>query len=95
MWRQRTAGFAVNGQHLVMRYRNFSKVTIWLEKRRIQSMTEKMTYFQKRQNVSSIIATIKSGVGGATSTVPCLDRADTELLLNWYEPMKQKEQPQD
>lgn len=97
MWQHRTAGFAINGQHLVMRYRNLSKVTIWMEKRRIQSITEKTTYFQKRKNVSSIIATIKSGVSGETSTVPHLNKEDAEQLLNWYEPGKpykvEKEQP--
>jgi putative membrane protein len=101
IWKHRTAGYAVNGQHLVMRYRNFSKVTIWMEKRRIQSITERMTFFQKRKNVSSIVTTIKSGVGGATSIVPHLDKADVEKLMNWYQPMrttniqKEKEQPSE
>jgi putative membrane protein len=99
IWQHRTAGYAVNDKHLVMRYRSFSKVTIWMEKRRIQSMTEKVTFFQKRKNVSSIVTTIKSGVGGVTSIVPHLDKADAEKLINWYQPMdtttiqKEKEQP--
>ncbi|QFG01244.1 hypothetical protein PB01_17915 [Psychrobacillus glaciei] len=99
MWQQRTAGYAVNGPHLVMRYRNLSKVTIWMEKKRIQSMTERMTFFQKRKNVSSIITTIKSGVSGSTAIVPHLDKADAERLINWYQPtksntiQKEKEQP--
>ncbi|WP_391204817.1 PH domain-containing protein [Psychrobacillus sp. L4] len=99
MWQHRTAGYAVNGLHLVMRYRNLSKVTIWMEKKRIQSMTERMTFFQKRKNVSSIITTIKSGVGGSTAIVPHLDKADAERLINWYQPtksntvQKEKEQP--
>lgn len=97
VWQQRTAGYAINGQHLVMRYRSFNKVTIWMEKRRIQSMTERMTVFQKRKNVSSVVTTIKSGVGGATSIVPHLDKADAEKLISWYQPMKinkiEKEQP--
>lgn len=98
MWQHRTAGYAIEGQHLIMRYRNISKVTIWMEKRRIQSMTERTTYFQKRQNISSVITTIKSGIGGESSTVPHLDKADAEKLLNWYEPFKphmiEKEQPE-
>ncbi|TQR21464.1 PH domain-containing protein [Psychrobacillus vulpis] len=99
IWQHRTAAYAVEGQQLVMRYRIFSKVTVWMEKRRIQSMTERATYFQKKKNVSTIITTIKSGVGGAITTVPHLDKADAEKILNWYEPMKptkmqiEKEQP--
>ena len=88
MWQHKTAGYAIEDHQLILRYRMFSRVTVWMEKRRIQSITERATYFQKRKNVSSIITTIKSGFGGATSTVPHLDKVDAEKILTWYEPIK-------
>ena len=88
IWQHKTAGYAIEDHQLILRYRMFSRVTVWMEKRRIQSITERATYFQKRKNVSSIITTIKSGFGGATSTVPHLDKVDAEKILTWYEPIK-------
>lgn len=93
MWQHKTAGYAIEDHQLIIRYRVFSRNTVWMEKRRIQSITERATYFQKRKNVSTIMTTIKSGVGGATSTVPHLDKVDAEKILNWYEPIKSTPNP--
>lgn len=99
VWQQKTAGYYLNERQLVIQYRLFSKVMVWMEKRRIQSMTESTTLFQKKANVSSIITTIKSGVTGASTTIPHIEKTDAEMLLNWYEPYHkttiEKEQPVD
>ncbi|TQR06824.1 hypothetical protein FG383_18600 [Psychrobacillus soli] len=99
VWQQKTAGYFLNERQLVIQYRLFSKVMVWMEKRRIQSMTERTTLFQKRANVSSIITTIKSGVTGDSTTIPHIEKSDAEMLLNWYEPHRrvsiEKEQPLD
>lgn len=99
IWQKKTAGFYIEEQQLVVQYRVINKVTVWMEKKRIQAMTERTTYFQKRANVSSIITTIKSGVAGAATTIPHIEKADAEKLLDWYEPIRkpkidiEKEQP--
>ncbi|WP_313891884.1 PH domain-containing protein [Psychrobacillus sp.] len=97
VWQHKTAGYAIENQRLIAQYRTFSKVTVWVEKRRIQSMTKHTTYFQKKSDVSSIQLTIKSGVGGATTTVPSIEKEDADQILSWYEPLKkstiEKEQP--
>ncbi len=90
VWQHKTMGYYIDQQHLIVQYRIISKTTVWLEKRRIQSMTERTTYFQKRVGVSSIITTIKSGIGGAVTTVSHLDKEDAEILLSWYEPARTK-----
>lgn len=99
IWQQRTAGFYMNEHQLVVQYRLFSKVIVWMERRRIQSMTERTTFFQKRVNISSIITTIKSGATGASTTIPYIEKTDAEILLSWYEPNRkkdiEKEQPLD
>ena len=99
IWQQKTAGFYMNERQLVIQYRLFSKTRVWMEKKRIQSMTERTTIFQKRADVSSIITTIKSGVTGASTIIPHIEKSDAEMLLDWYEPYRktniEKEQPLD
>jgi len=86
IWQHRTAGFYKNNLQLVARYRVFSRVTIWMEKKRIQSMTQRTTYFQKKSGVSSIQTNIKSGGGSTEATIPHIELEDAEALLEWFEP---------
>ncbi len=88
MWQHRTAGFYLNDLQLVARYRVFSRVTVWMEKKRVQSMTQKTTYFQKRNKVSTIQTSIKSGGGSSVAVIPHLEIEDAETILEWYEPKR-------
>ncbi len=88
VWQKKTAGFYIEETQLVAQYRLFSRVTVWMEKRRIQSMTARTTYFQKKSDVASIVVTIKSGVGGAETVIPHIEKVDSEKLLSWYEPTR-------
>ncbi|SDN39013.1 putative membrane protein [Psychrobacillus sp. OK028] len=98
-WQHKTAGYWMDEKQLVIQYRLFSRVSLWVEKKRIQAMTERTTYFQKKAAVSSIMTTIKSGVAGSTTIVPHIEKKDAESLMEWYEPTRkesiniQKEQP--
>ncbi|WP_277584685.1 PH domain-containing protein [Psychrobacillus antarcticus] len=98
-WQHKTAGYWLDEKQLVVQYRLFSRVSLWMEKKRIQAMTERTTYFQKKAEVSSIITTIKSGVSGSAATIPHIEKADAEKLMEWYEPARiepieiEKEQP--
>ena len=87
MWQKKTAGFYIEEKQLVAQYRLFSRVTVWMEKRRIQSMTARTTYFQKKSDVASVVVTIKSGVGGAETVIPHIEKTHSEKLLSWYEPI--------
>lgn len=48
-WQHKTAGYWMDEKQLVAQYRLFSRVSIWMEKKRIQAMTGRTTYFQKKQ----------------------------------------------
>lgn len=85
IWQHRTAGYMIDGKQLAMQYRIFSRITLFMEKKRIQSMESSQTYFQKRKQVMSIKATVMSGMSGMTGNVPSLEQRDAETILSWYE----------
>ncbi|AVK95253.1 hypothetical protein FCT18_13180 [Lysinibacillus sphaericus] len=85
IWQHRTAGYMIDGKQLTMQYRIFSRITLFMEKKRIQSMESSQTYFQKRKQVMSIKATVMSGMAGMTGNVPSLEQQDAETILTWYE----------
>lgn len=85
IWQHRTAGYMIDGKQLTMQYRIFSRITLFMEKKRIQSMESSQTYFQKRKQVMSIKATVMSGMTGMTGNVPSLEQQDAETILTWYE----------
>ena len=89
-WQHKTAGYWMDEKQLVLQYRLFSRVSIWMEKKRIQAMTERTTYFQQKADVSSIMTTIKSGVSGSSATIPHIEKADADSLMEWYEPVKKE-----
>lgn len=85
IWQHKTAGYKIDRKQLTMQYRVFSRITIFMEKKRIQSIESTQTYFQRRKNVMSIKATVMSGMTGMTGNVPSLEQQDAESILSWYE----------
>lgn len=89
IWQHRSAAFIIHGKQLTLRFRQFSLQTVYLQKRRIQSMEFKQNYFHKRRQVASVTANVKSGMGVFKAQVLHLDEADAERMLDWYEPGKE------
>ncbi|MEG0259801.1 MAG: PH domain-containing protein, partial [Lysinibacillus sp.] len=85
VWQHKTAGYVLEGKQLTMQYRLFSRITFFMEKKRIQSMESSQTYFQKRKGIMSVDATVMSGMRGAKGNVSHLEQADAEAVLRWYE----------
>ncbi len=85
VWQHKTAGYQIDGKQLALQYRVFSRITLIVEKKRIQSMGSTQSYFQKRKNVMSIKATVMSGASGTTGSVSSLEQQDAETILSWYE----------
>lgn len=85
IWQHKTAGYMLDDKQLIMQYRIFSRVTFFMEKKRIQSLQSRQTYFQKRKNVMSVKATVMSGMTGTTGNVPSLEQKDVEEVFAWYE----------
>ncbi|MGR7911857.1 PH domain-containing protein [Lysinibacillus capsici] len=85
IWQHKTAGYQIDGKQLAMQYRVFSRITLIMEKKRIQSIESTQSYFQKRKNVMSVKATVMSGATGTTGSVSSLEQQDAETILTWYE----------
>ncbi len=92
IWQQRSAGFATNDRQLTAQFRGISLHRFYMMKKRIQVIVVTRTFFQRRRDVASVHATIKSGMLGATALVPHIARDDAEKLLAWYEPSGQRQQ---
>ncbi|MEY9977044.1 putative membrane protein [Lysinibacillus sp. RC79] len=85
IWQHKTAGYMIDGKQLTMQYRVFSRITFFMEKKRIQSIGTTQTYFQKRKNIMTVKATVMSGMTGMTGNVRSLEQQDAETILSWYE----------
>ncbi|MFC4410540.1 PH domain-containing protein [Chungangia koreensis] len=86
LWQHRAAGFTLLDQQAIFQFRVFSKHTYFLKRRRIQSLEVNQSYFQKRRDLATIQANIKSGSLGASAVVPHMNAEDAGRILDWYEP---------
>lgn len=85
MWQQRTAAFALNNKQLVLRYRGVSRVTFYVHKHRIQSLSTRQSYFQKRKQIMALNVHVMSGLGGTAAETKGLEQSDVEHIMTWYE----------
>ena len=85
IWQYKTAGYMLDDKQLIMQYRLFSRITFFMDKKRIQSLQSRQTYFQKRKNIMSVKATVMSGMTGTTGNVRNLEQQDVEEIFSWYE----------
>ncbi|WP_173917090.1 PH domain-containing protein [Halobacillus sp. Marseille-Q1614] len=86
----RHAGWSLGDHQLLLVTRFIVKQTYVMKKHRIQSMTKDQTIFQKKADLASIDATMKSGVGGASARVFYLKEEDTNQIYNWYSHSREK-----
>lgn len=85
LWQFKTAGFALNGQQLTIVYRVFSRITFVVEKKRIQALEHRQSYFQKKKDIASVQVTVMSGMMGASAKAPNLENRDAEEMMKWFE----------
>jgi putative membrane protein len=78
------AGWNLHNHQLTLTYRGIVKKTIFMKKNRIQTVSIQSSFFQKKQMLSSVEATIKSGLGGSGGTVSDLEEKDSMIIYNWY-----------
>lgn len=86
LWRHRSGAFHISGQQLTLRYRRISLQTVYVMKKRIQSMQMKQNYFHRKKHVATISASIKSGGMAFEAQVKHMEEVDAERILAWYEP---------
>lgn len=78
------AGWRQLGNQLTLSYRGLIKHTVFMHKSKIQALTIKESYFQRKKDLGTISATIMSGIGGAGGTVVDLENKDVVNMYNWY-----------
>lgn len=85
IWQFHTTGYGICENQLTIVYRNISRITFLVEKKRIQVAERKQSYFQKRRNLASIQTTVMSGMTGATAKATHLSINDANVILDWFE----------
>ncbi|MET3576028.1 PH domain-containing protein [Bhargavaea ullalensis] len=90
MWQHRSAGWAISGRQLTVRWRGFALQTVYVFRRRIQSLQVRQTVFQKRKDVATVNASFKSGTGASVAPMRHIDRSDAERIMAWYDPQHRK-----
>lgn len=94
LWRHHSASYQLSGNQLTMRFREINLQTVYVMKKRIQSMEIKQNYFHRRHRVATVSAAIKSGMLAFHANVRHMEEQDAEQILNWYEPNRVKVEPE-
>ncbi len=76
----RDAGWAFEGDRLVVRYRSLGRKTAVAPRRRLQSRGVMRSPFQRRARLATFFAEVASGSGGSALRVTDLDAAAAEML---------------
>lgn len=95
LWRHHSASYQLSGNQLTMRFREISLQTVYVMKKRIQSMEIKQNYFHRKKRVATVSAAIKSGMLAFNASVGHMEEQDAEQILNWYEPNRGKAEPEN
>ncbi len=98
VWRQRSAAYEIYGNQLTMRFREISLQTVYMMKKRIQSMEVKQNYFHRKKHVATVSAAVKSGMIAFNAQVRHMEVKEAEKIFAWYEPkrvLKETEEQDD
>lgn len=80
----RDAGWNLENLQLSFRYRTFNRSTVYMKKNRIQSIKVSESFFQRKSQLASIEAFVKSGIGNSAGTIRDLAIDDMEKIFSWY-----------
>lgn len=87
-WQYKTTGYKITGQQLMIRSRFISRVTFVVQRKRIQMMQSRQSYFQKRKQLATCRVVVMSGMAGAVAEVSHIDEQQVDKILDWYEQEK-------
>lgn len=82
--RYKDGGYHLEGDRLILRYRNFARTTVLLKRKQIQSLKMQTNFLQKRRRLTSVNATILSAMLKAEFTVKDVEQSDAQKIWNWY-----------
>lgn len=78
------AGWSQQGNQLTLSYRALVKHTVFMQKNKVQALSLKESFFQRKENLASVEATLMSGAGGAGGRVVDLEEKDVALMYKWF-----------
>ncbi|WP_071458898.1 PH domain-containing protein [Bacillus massilinigeriensis] len=78
------AGFCLEDDSLTLRARGFSRQTVMMKKKKVQSLTLVESPFQKKKELSTITAAVKSGAGASGGKVMDMDKDDAQSVYHWF-----------
>lgn len=79
-----SAGWNMNNNNIIMRYRLLGRVTSIIPRRRIQSLDISRTYFQKRKLLNTLRIAVASGTGGTSVKVIGMDDDNSNVITEWF-----------
>ncbi|HEX5163991.1 MAG TPA: PH domain-containing protein [Thermomicrobiales bacterium] len=88
LWQYHDAGWAVEGDTLLLRWRAIARTTAIVPRRRIQLGSTHATPFQRRVQLSTLTVRVPSGPGGATFGLLHMDHETALRLLAWLGPRR-------
>jgi putative membrane protein len=80
----RAAGWGIDRGYLTLRYRTIGKNTVTMKKEKVQSINVKQSHFQRKKQLATIQAVVKSGHNGSGGKVADLEFHDMENIYQWY-----------
>jgi putative membrane protein len=78
------AGWAIDKDFLVLRYRTFVKSTVLMRREKVQSLTARKSFFQNKKRLATIEAVVKSGHSGSGGRVNDLEDKDVKSIYQWF-----------
>lgn len=83
-WRFKTAGWCMEPEQLILRFRNISRSTVIIPRQRIQSFDLERSPFQIRKGLATIQAIVASGASGAFFRIKGLLVKEGLDILAWF-----------
>lgn len=78
------AGWSIENGMLTLRYRSIVKSTVFMRKNKVQSFSVKESFFQRKKQLATVEAIVKSGHGGTGGKVMDLEKQDADAIYYWY-----------
>jgi putative membrane protein len=78
------AGWNLDHLQLSFRWRTFGRSTVYMKKNRIQSLKVSESFLQRRNQLATVEAFVKTGTGHAGGNVKDLSLTDIETIYSWY-----------
>lgn len=87
----KAAGWTLEDNQLNLRFQFIKRTTVYMKKNKIQSLETRESPFQKKRNLGTIEANVKSGAGAGGGMVVDLEKSDIGKIFEWYSRDKKRD----